>query len=136
MTLPSCLRSSIDQRLPRQAKEVGADKNFSKLSTSLVLSDANTSRRDRCTGFSPSYFQPSSLFSCEEIHLHRSVRREVEEGACVCVCVLCVCLCACVCAPARVPASGSASRFLPIALTGSPGGSKVSVAPRTGLGQR
>lgn len=40
-------------------------------------------------GCSPSYFHPSSLFSCEGIHLYRSVRREVEEGArgCARVCV-------------------------------------------------
>lgn len=90
MTLPSCLRSSIDHGFHDRLRWVLEGQLENTLKTLLQLRAFRCKcLTERWMGCSPSYFHPPSLFSCEGIHLYRSARREVEEGArgCARVCV-------------------------------------------------
>lgn len=111
--MPSCLRSSIDQRLPRTLEEAGwgegGCKNPPNPSRPL-LSDARASRRHG-KGLGPSHVHPSSLFSCEAIRLHGSFGRKKTK----------VRLCARVCARVRASLCPAGSSEGPQVLRGFPG---------------
>lgn len=119
MTLPSCLRSSIDHGF-RDRLGVGRGGRWKKKKKILqTLLQRGVFRckylAGRWMGCCPSYFHRSPGFSCEGLGLRGAVRRAVEEGR--------------VGVRARGCARGGGAAAVPRALTRAPGGAGVSAAP-------